>query len=161
RLAIALPSLDDGSWKVRSDGTMTTAYRLRPGVTWHDGAPLTADDVAYAFEIARGLDVPLVPAGVLAAIDGVVARDRLTVDVSWRRVLAGANAVRQALAPAPLRLLPDATNLGVSDQPYWSRGFVGLGPYRVETFVPGKRIELRGNEQFFLGKPRIEQITVL
>src|SRR3954468_8512000 len=34
-----LPSIERGTWKVFDDGTMTTTWRLRPGVTWQDGTP--------------------------------------------------------------------------------------------------------------------------
>jgi ABC-type transport system substrate-binding protein len=38
-LATALPQLNTDSWRVSSDGRMDTTYRLRPGLTWHDGSP--------------------------------------------------------------------------------------------------------------------------
>src|SRR2546429_3379 len=41
-LAEALPQLNTGTWKVFPDGRMETTYHLRPDLTWHDGAPLTA-----------------------------------------------------------------------------------------------------------------------
>src|SRR5206468_5092435 len=47
-LAEALPQLNSDTWRVFPDGTMETSYRLKPNLTWHDGAPLTADDFAFA-----------------------------------------------------------------------------------------------------------------
>src|SRR5712692_1815896 len=41
-LLASLPALNTDSWKVFPDGTMQTTYALRPNLTWHDGAPLTA-----------------------------------------------------------------------------------------------------------------------
>ena len=38
-LAEAVPTIENGLWKVNPDGTMQTTYRLKPGVTWHDGVP--------------------------------------------------------------------------------------------------------------------------
>src|SRR5689334_6427598 len=43
-LATATPELDTDSWRLLPDGRMETTYALRPGLTWHDGTPLTADD---------------------------------------------------------------------------------------------------------------------
>ena len=40
--AESLPQLNTDTWRVGSDGRMETTYRLRPNLTWHDGAPLTA-----------------------------------------------------------------------------------------------------------------------
>src|SRR5262245_41543222 len=39
-LAEGLPTLNTDSWKVFDDGRMETVYKLRPNLTWHDGAPL-------------------------------------------------------------------------------------------------------------------------
>src|SRR5438477_6437978 len=50
-LAESLPQLDTDTWKVFPDGTMETTYRLRPNVTWHDGAPLTAEDFVFAWQV--------------------------------------------------------------------------------------------------------------
>src|ERR1051325_3340724 len=44
-LAEELPQLGSNSWTVAGDGSMVTTYRLRPNLVWHDGAPLTADDL--------------------------------------------------------------------------------------------------------------------
>jgi ABC-type transport system substrate-binding protein len=38
----SVPMLDTDTWRVYSDGTMETTYRLKPGLTWHDGQPFTA-----------------------------------------------------------------------------------------------------------------------
>src|SRR4051812_19793937 len=43
-LAATLPTLNTDSWRVFDDGRMETSYQLKPNLTWHDGAPLTADD---------------------------------------------------------------------------------------------------------------------
>ena len=51
RLATEVPSFDNGSMELLADGRMRTVYRLRSDVTWHDGAPFTASDMAFSFEI--------------------------------------------------------------------------------------------------------------
>src|SRR5262245_34801231 len=43
-LAEAVPSLDNGLWKLLPDGRMETTWRLRESARWHDGTPLTAED---------------------------------------------------------------------------------------------------------------------
>src|SRR5581483_360864 len=48
-LAASLPQLNTDTWRVTPDGKMETTYKLRPNLSWHDGAPLTADDFAFAY----------------------------------------------------------------------------------------------------------------
>lgn len=50
-LAESLPQLGTDSWRVEPDGRMETIYRLRPNLTWHDGAALTADDFVFAHQV--------------------------------------------------------------------------------------------------------------
>src|SRR5436190_14727949 len=46
-LAESLPQLNTDTWKVFPDARMETTYKLRPGLTWQDGTPLTADDWVF------------------------------------------------------------------------------------------------------------------
>src|SRR5438105_2584532 len=46
-----LPELNTTDWIVFPDGKMETRYRLRDGVTWHDGAPLVAQDFVFGWNI--------------------------------------------------------------------------------------------------------------
>ena len=48
---VTLPELGTNSWQVFPDGTMETTYQLRPNLTWHDGAPLTAEDFVLAWQV--------------------------------------------------------------------------------------------------------------
>src|SRR5436309_1263188 len=57
-LAEQLPQLDTDTWTVTADGRMETTYKLRPGLTWHDDQPLTADDFAFAWRVYRTRSLP-------------------------------------------------------------------------------------------------------
>src|SRR5688500_17107096 len=57
-LADALPSMEAGTWTVLPDGTMETVWRLRAGSKWHDGTPLSAQDIAFAWQVANNPDIP-------------------------------------------------------------------------------------------------------
>ena len=58
QLAEAVPSIDNGLWQVLPDGRMQTTHRLRERVTWHDGAPLTSDDLVFTATVAMRRSVP-------------------------------------------------------------------------------------------------------
>src|SRR5439155_15893341 len=57
QLAEALPQLNTNSWVVNSDGMMKTGYTLRQGVSWHDGTPITAQDVVFGWEVFSNPDL--------------------------------------------------------------------------------------------------------
>jgi peptide/nickel transport system substrate-binding protein len=48
----------------------------------------------------------------------------------------------------------------VADLPYWGGDFVGSGPFRVREFIPGNHIVLDANDQYVLGRPRLDQVEV-
>jgi peptide/nickel transport system substrate-binding protein len=58
RLAERTPTIDDGSMSVLPDGRMRVAFALRKGVTWHDGAPFTAQDLTFTYKFAGPDGVP-------------------------------------------------------------------------------------------------------
>jgi ABC-type transport system substrate-binding protein len=52
-LAASLPAVERGSWLVSPDGTMQTTWKLREGVTWHDGQPFTSADPLLAATVGK------------------------------------------------------------------------------------------------------------
>src|SRR5579862_2571263 len=57
-LGEAVPSVDNGLWKVFPDGTMQTTYPIRSGAMWHDGMPLTGDDLAFTVAVVSDKTLP-------------------------------------------------------------------------------------------------------
>ena len=100
-LAVEVPSRERGSWVVRDDGTMQTTYRLHPGVTWHDGTALDAEDFVLghrsrAAKLAWGQTQPNAET---QAIENVHAEDSRTVSPSMTdRVRATASSFRASAA---------------------------------------------------------------
>jgi peptide/nickel transport system substrate-binding protein len=58
QFAMAVPSQDNGLWSLTPEGGMTTTWKLRRGVRWHDGTPLTAGDFVFAFDVDRDKEIP-------------------------------------------------------------------------------------------------------
>src|SRR5437762_5159476 len=107
-LAEALPQLNSESWRVSPDGRMETTHRLRSGLTWQDGTPLTADDFVFAYQVYREAAL-----GFIAApedrMESVLAPDPRTVVVKWRSLYPDAGILGFAgLVPLPKHLLDGA-----------------------------------------------------
>src|SRR5690348_7811858 len=67
------------SWEVSPD-QLTWTFHLRPGVTWHDGSPLTAEDVVYSYR--RIIDQQLTNVDKFSAVSDVSAPDPGTVRIT-------------------------------------------------------------------------------
>ena len=141
RVAAMLPSLDDGTWLVNGDGTMETVWHLRPGISWHDGYPLTPDDVVFGWRVFNSSAVPVVSRRAAQLIDRMEAVDATTLRIHWRAHYAFANQLTgYDLTLLPAHLLQTTFELRpelVAGSPYWQSSFVGLGPYRLAHWLAG------------------------
>lgn len=141
--------------------SLTLVFELDPRARWHDGKPVVANDVIYALERARNPKYGGGSTAQLRHIASVTADGDSRVVVRFRQAYAEQlYDVVYHVPPLPSHLLaginPDSLRTSAfASQP------VGNGPYRFVGRVPGQRIELAANPDFFLGKPRIERVVML
>jgi len=169
-LAEALPRLNTDTWQVQPDGRMETTYRLRSGLTWQDGSPLTADDFAFAYRIytAPGLGV-FIPSPQ-DQMEGVRASDPRTIVISWRSPNAEAGALKfDDFEPLPRHIVEQPfaayeADPGTKDvflnHPFWTSEYVGAGPFRLTRWNPGSELEGVAFDGHALGRPRVDRLVV-
>lgn len=100
RVAARIPSLADGTMTLLPDGRMRTTWRLRPGVSWHDGTLFTAEDVVFSVEVARQPELLSTISTLMRLVESVEVIDPLTVSITWRTTTYRA----VDLAPEPVAL---------------------------------------------------------
>jgi len=168
-LAESLPRLNTDTWKVFPDGRMEAIYRLRPGLQWHDGAPLTAPDFAFSFRATKaeatwgtpvlGVDDARTPAKWM---DEIVALDSQTLVIRWPQAYPAAGNL--AFPPLPRHLLEAWLDRNDSDAyhglDYWTTAYVGAGPFRLASWERGAFIEGAAFEGYALGRPKIDRIVL-
>lgn len=163
QLATDLPSQAAGTWAVRPDGTMQTTYRLRPGITWHDGAPLTSYDLLFGWTVFGDAELPVRPS-VAGRISRIDTPDASTLVIEWRRTYPFANViVEDDLGPLPTHLIETVYRTDKDrfiQLAYWSKEFIGVGPYQIAAWEPGSHLALRAYDRFYGGRAKIDQITV-
>jgi peptide/nickel transport system substrate-binding protein len=164
-LAEALPELNSNDWRVNADGTMETTYRLRPGLTWHDGAALTAEDFAFASRVYSTPDMGVSASVPIRYVERVEAVDPRTVVFRWKQPYAGAGGLHSLeLPPLPRHILerpfverePDS----FVAHPFWVAEYVGAGPYRLVKSEPGASMDGEAFASHALGKAKIEHLRL-
>jgi peptide/nickel transport system substrate-binding protein len=146
------------SWSRRD--SLTLAFELDPRARWHDGVPVTARDVLFTMERARNRSITPRLAELLKHITAVTAEGERWV--VFRFSHSYAEQLYDAtfhVAPIPAHLL-DTIPLDALSRSEFARQPIGNGPYRWVRSVPGQLIELRRNDDFFLGKPKIARVIV-
>src|SRR5581483_4865614 len=168
-LADALPQLDTDSWRVLPEGQMETSYHLKPNLTWHDGSPLTAGDLVFAWQVYSTPDLATSGSLPFSAIDSVTAPDEATLRIHWRRLYPYAGVLQTTgdtseFPALPRHILEPAYQAADWDSfgnlPYWTSEFVGAGPYRLDRWEPGVLIDGSAFEGHVLGRPKIDRVHI-
>ncbi|MHB2265529.1 ABC transporter substrate-binding protein [Aliihoeflea sp. PC F10.4] len=126
-----LPALAE-SWEISEDG-LTYTFALHEGVTFHDGAPFTADDVVFSLDRARADDSTNAQKGLFAAIKSVEATDPATVTVTLSHP-QGAFLYNMGWGDAVI--VSEASAATNAENP------VGTGPFRFDSWARGSSIVL-------------------
>ncbi len=153
------PGLATG-WDTSDDG-LTWTFDIREGVTWSDGEPLTAKDIAYTYNrILEGNTESATWGSYLVGVTDVSAPDDTTVVLSLKKP----NSVLPLL---PIPIVPEHIWKDVSAKAVKSYGaepkngepVVGSGPFRlVEGTAGGSTYRFEANPDYWQGAPHIDGV---
>ncbi|HZT07633.1 MAG TPA: ABC transporter substrate-binding protein [Chloroflexota bacterium] len=164
RLASDLPTVSGGDVVLMPDGRMQTTFHLRRDVTWQDGAPFTADDIVFGWQVATDpqLDVRITP--TLRQIDTVEALSSDAVRITWKSPYFHAISFSiNEFWPLPRHLLGEAFTgdpEAFMRLPYWNTDYVHLGPFRLVDFGLGENLLFQRSDGYFLGRPKLDEIRI-
>ena len=143
-----------------SDDFRTWTVSLREGVTWHDGEPFTADDVAFTFRYFAedggpgryGQHVFQHP-----VFESATVIDDTTVELSF----VGPIPSFKLLPAADLPILPEHLWAGVADPRADATSLpIGTGPYRMVDYQPDVSYRLEANAAYFLDRPLVDTLAL-
>lgn len=163
QLAEALPSVDNGLWRVLADGKMETTWKIRQGAAWHDGAPITGADFVFTSILAQDRDMPWLPDREYRFIDKVEALDGQSVKVTWKSTYIRADQLTfNPLYPKHLLEEPyfQSEKANISSLPFWTTEYVGTGPFKVKEFIQDERITFAAFDKWVFGRPKLDEIEV-
>jgi peptide/nickel transport system substrate-binding protein len=120
-----IPELAE-SWAPNADATQWV-FKLRKGVSFHNGKEMTAGDVVYSINHHRGADSKSGAQGYLQAISDVKATDPLEVTVT---LTSGNVDIPYIFTDYHLLIVPDGSD--------WNKP-IGTGGYTIDSFEPGVR----------------------
>ncbi|MBM2810184.1 MAG: hypothetical protein HW416_943 [Chloroflexi bacterium] len=165
QLAEAMPTIENGQWKLLPDGRMETAWTIRANARWHDGQPVTTDDLLFTARVIQDRDLPNFRDSAFNLVEEIVASDPRTLVVRWKQPFIEADGLftPPRNVPLPRHLLERsyAENKGsFLDLPYWNTEFVGAGAYRVREWTLGSRAVLDADDGYVFGRPKIDVVEV-
>ena len=147
------PSLAE-SWEVSPDGTIYT-FTIKQGVTFHDGSPMTMDDVVFSLE--RVFD----PEGsgysfLFGTVDGVQGVDDSTLEIRLKEpftpLLDNLNVFPASIVP---KAAVEADAEGFASNP------IGTGPFKLQEFAKGRHVHLVKHDGYWKSdRPHVDEVFI-
>jgi peptide/nickel transport system substrate-binding protein len=143
------------SWTHNGDGSVWT-FKLRSGVKFHNGQPMTSADVVYTFQqlsdpknASNALSTfagVLKPAGVRAVDSGTVAFHLEAPNGNFPYIISSDNY--NAI------IVPKGTDFGT-----WGKTMVGTGPFKLQTYTVNQQATFVANPSYWGGAPNLDGTT--
>lgn len=155
------------------DGAVVT-IKIRDNVNWHDGEPVKAEDLAFAYEVIGSPEYTGVryyyvedvvgmaeyKAGETDEIEGIEIIDEKTIEISFNEPNPSLLASGLWTSPLPKHLFEDIPIPDMPEHDLVRVNPIGFGPFKVDTIVPGESVTYVKNEDYWQGEPKLDSITL-
>lgn len=158
-----------------SDDKKTMTIKIKDNVKWHDGEPVKAEDLEYAYLVIGHKDYTGVRygdaliqdivgmeeyhSGKADKISGIKVIDDKTLTITWKHanpsVLTGIWAY-----PLPKHYLKDVPIKDLAKSDKIRKNPIGFGPFKIKKIVPGESVEFVRNDDYWAGKPKLKGVIL-
>jgi peptide/nickel transport system substrate-binding protein len=150
------------SWTTSPD-KLTWTFKIRSGLKWSDGTPLTAADAAWTFNLIMHNQVAATANGSLVAnFASVTAPNATTLVIKTKT--PEANMLYLSVPITGIPIVPEhiwAKQVsGLSSFKNMSFPVVGYGPWILSGYVPNQYTTLTANKSFFMGAPKYDKLII-
>jgi peptide/nickel transport system substrate-binding protein len=150
------------SWTTSPD-KLTWTFKIRSGLKWSDGTPLTAADAAWTFNLIMHNQVAATANGSLVAnFASVTAPNATTLVIKTKT--PEANMLYLSVPITGIPIVPEhiwAKQVsGLSSFKNMSFPVVGYGPWILSGYVPNQYTTLTADKSFFMGAPKYDKLII-
>ncbi len=159
-LAVQVPTQANGG--ISRDG-LTITYRLRKGVKWTDGVPVTSQDVKWSWQAIMNPNNNVVSRHGYDDIAGITMPNPSTVVVHLKHPFSPFVDTFFAESDQPYMIAPAhvlARYANLNQVPFNSAPSVSDGPFKFVRWAHGDHISFVRNDAFFMGKPGLNRIDI-
>lgn len=154
----------------------TVTLHMKDGVKWHDGEPVTLDDLVYAYEVIshkdyKGLRYDAQTTNVVGVeeyhdgkadkISGLeLSEDKMTLTMHFKEFFPSVLVGGFWIAPIPRHYYQDVPVKEMASNEKSRTKPIGFGPYKVKNVVPGEAVEYERFDDYWQGAPKLDGVVV-
>ncbi|MCK6539776.1 MAG: ABC transporter substrate-binding protein [Anaerolineales bacterium] len=155
----------DGTYKLDvaesadvSDDGLTWTFKIREGIAFHDGQPMTANDVAFSINLYKNNGDYVYLNAYTANFDTVEATDDNTVVVTLTDPVPNMDYLLSYLYIVPEHIWKDYAEAPASTE-FENEEMIGTGPFKMVEYRQNEFVHLAANKDHFENPPKIDEVV--
>lgn len=142
------------SWEIKEGEKPQITFFLRKNVHWHDGKEFTAEDVKFTYDIIMDEKTNTVRKCDFELVEKCKVVDKYTICITYKEPFSpGLETWSIGIIPKHLLQNKDINTDRFNRHP------IGTGPFKFVEWVSDEKIVLRANDDYFEGRPYLDQIV--
>ncbi|EHT3687472.1 ABC transporter substrate-binding protein [Staphylococcus pseudintermedius] len=162
------------SWEKDKNDDLKYTFKVKKGIQWQDGNPLTINDWVFTLETLADPDydgprysgVAVIQGaeekrnGQADRISGIKKIDDYTAEITFKEHKANNLLELWTSAPISEKVFKDIPVKDMAKSDAVRKNPIGIGPYKVKRIVDGESVELVKNKDYWRGEPNIDNINL-
>ena len=154
----------DGTYKLDaaesadvSDDGLTWTFKIRDGINFHDGQPMTANDVAFSVNLYKNNPDYIYLNAYTVNFDTVEATDDSTVVITLTDAVPNMDYLLSYLYIVPEHIWGENAEPPASVE-FENLEMIGTGPFKVAEYTQNEFIRLAANKEHFGNPPKVDEV---
>ena len=155
----------DGTYKLDvaesaevSDDGLTWTFKIRDGINFHDGQPMTANDVAFSVNLYKNNEDYIYLNAYTANFDTVEATDDSTVVITLTDAVPNMDYLLSYLYVVPEHVWGENAEAPASVE-FENLEMIGTGPFKMAEYNQNEFVRLAANKEHFANVPKIDEVV--
>ena len=149
------------SMEPTSDDGMHYEMKLKDGLKWHDGEPITADDVVFTVDMFKDTSNTGATSESVTYNNKTLSAEKvddLTVAITLQEPFSAFETEFGRIQIIPKHIFDGNTN--VADNKKALKKCIGSGPFKLKEYKEGDSIVYERNDDYYRGKPSLAQVVI-
>jgi peptide/nickel transport system substrate-binding protein len=140
-----------------SDDGKTWTFKVHSGIKWHDGTPLTAEDIAFTYNMIIGFEAFGFEKSYTTHIVKAEATDPTTVKLTLDAPVGNMEYRLSVIYILPKHIWEKFKDQKAATE-FENLDMIGSGPFKLEQYKQGEFSKLQANKDYYQSPPKIDEV---